>query len=62
MVRRSLDALRDDVVAGMIADLMEKQRAPVQRALNGRLHQRSVGSGPAVLPNSLNLLRVRTMQ
>lgn len=35
----------------MVADLTENQKAGVQQVLNKMLHERSGGSGPAVLTN-----------
>jgi ubiquinone/menaquinone biosynthesis C-methylase UbiE len=39
----------------MIADLREEQRAEVRQVLDRMLHQRSSGSGPAVLTNPVNI-------
>jgi ubiquinone/menaquinone biosynthesis C-methylase UbiE len=39
----------------MIADVTEEQRAEVRQVLDRALHQRSPGSGPAVLTNPVNI-------
>ncbi len=41
--------------AELVADLTEEQRAAVQQALDGLLHQRAGGSGPAVLRTSVHV-------
>jgi len=41
--------------AEMVADLTEEQKTTAQRALDDRLHERSGGSGPAVLNNVVNI-------
>lgn len=41
--------------AGMVADLTDEQKATAQKALDDDLRERSGGSGPAVLNNSVNI-------
>ena len=41
--------------AGMVADLTEEQRTAVQQVLDGMLHERSGGSGPATLNQQINI-------
>jgi ubiquinone/menaquinone biosynthesis C-methylase UbiE len=41
--------------AGLVADLTEEQTEAAKEALEGRLRERSGGSGPAVLNNTVNI-------
>jgi ubiquinone/menaquinone biosynthesis C-methylase UbiE len=41
--------------AGLVADLTDEQSAAVQQALDGRLRERSGGTGPAVLNNPVHI-------